>query len=420
MVKKTAVGTLLLIVMVSMVWAGGQGEESGEAEKVELSVLWFDDANESEVFLETMADYREANPNVSFDMQVIPFSDYEKKLKLMIAGGTPPDIARVTNNHVSMLYDSLQPLNGNIENLDEFASNFFESSLAFATNPAGELVALPTEATANGMLVNKTAFKSVGIDIDELSKTWTWEDWFDAMKKVVAENEKVKYGIGYAFSPHRWSTLLFEAGGRFLNEDADGMNFNTPEAVDALKFFKRLHDEELAPHSVWMGCEKPQEMFKSGMVACHIGGSWWINAYAKDITNFEWGAVRMPKRKIRSSVPGGKFIATFKGADNKEAAYDVIKTFSDKEHNEQYCRDTFNLSSRKDADIDYPSRGQDFAVFGNDLSVTPAYTAIDWKSPELNKIYSYIREQIVEGLLENQTMEEAAENIHTKGNTFFE
>ncbi|WP_319563085.1 sugar ABC transporter substrate-binding protein [Marispirochaeta sp.] len=419
MVKKILLCTLLIAAVIGMAWAGGQADGSKEAEKVELSVLWFDDANESEVFLQTMADYRETHPNVSFDVQVIPFQDYEKKLKLMIAGGTPPDIARVTNNHIAMLYESMEPLNGNIENLDRFVSNFFESSLALATNPAGQLVALPTEATANGMLVNKTAFESVGIDIDELSRTWTWDEWVDAMKKVVAENAKIKYGIGYDFSPHRWSTLLFEAGGRFLNDELDGMNFNTPETLDTLNFFKMLHDEGLAPKSVWMGSEKPQEMFMSGLVACHIGGSWWINAYAQDITGFEWTAVRMPKRKIRSSVPGGKFIATFKGAANQEVAFDVIKTFSDKEHNEQYCLNTFNLSSRKDAEIEYPRRSSDFAVFADDLSVTPAYTANDWKSPELNKIYSYIREQIVEGLLGNQTVEETARNIHERGNSFF-
>jgi alpha-1,4-digalacturonate transport system substrate-binding protein len=54
-----------------------------------------------------------------------------------------------------------------------------------------------------------------------------------------------------------------------------------------------------------------------------------------------------------------------------------------------------------------------------DLAVTPAITAEDWKSPELNKIYSYIREQIVEGLLGNISMEQAAQNIHDQGNSFF-
>jgi alpha-1,4-digalacturonate transport system substrate-binding protein len=382
-----------------------------------LRVLWFNDADESAVFEEVMADFLKAN-EITLDFQVIPFKDYEKKLKLMVAGGNPPDLARVTNNQVALFNKQLIPLNNKIENFEALAGNYFESTLSMATFD-GKVVAAPMEATANGMLVNKTYFSNAGIDIDEFSKTWSWDEWVDAMKKVVEANEKCRFGLGYDFSPHRWSTLMYAAGGRFVNDDGTGMNFVTPEVLDALNFFKMLHDEGLAPKSVWMGSEKPQELFKAGVVACHIGGSWWLNAYAKDIKDFEWTAVRMPKRKIRSSVPGGKFLGSFKGSENEDLALKVIQAFTDPERNANYCKGTFNLPPRSDVTIEYPVRSEDFAVMADDLSVTPAYTASDWKSAEVNKIYSYIREQIVEGLLGNQTMEEAAQNIQDKGNSFF-
>ena len=382
-----------------------------------LQVLWFNDADESTVFQNVMADFLEKE-GITLDLQIVPFKDYEKKLKLMIAGENPPDLARVTNNHVAMFYKNLQPLNDKIENFADITANYYESMLSLAKFD-GQILALPMEATANGMLINKTYFKNAGIDIDELSKTWTWDEWVDAMKKVVKANEKCRFGLGFDFSPHRWSTLLFEAGGQFLNDSFDGMNFNTPEALDSLNFFKMLHDEEIAPKSVWMGSEKPQELFKAGVVACHIGGSWWINAYAKDIKDFEWSAVRMPQRKIRSSVPGGKFLGTFKDSENQDVALKVIKAFAEAERTAGYCKGTFNLAPRGDVTIEYPTNSADFAVMADDLSVTPGYTAENWKSPELNKIYSYIREQIVEGLLGNQTMEDAAKNIDEKGNSFF-
>lgn len=268
---------MVALLTPGLLFAGGQEEAGAEAEEsaaepVELSVLWFNDANESEVFQEAMSDYLEANPNVTLNVQVVPFQDYENKLKLMIAGGDPPDIARVTNNHIAMLYQSMLPLEGNMEGIEELKSSFYDSSLSLATFD-GNTVALPTEATANGMLVNKTYFENVGIDIDELSKTWTWEEYVDAMEQAVEGNDQAKFGIAYDFSPHRWSTLLYAAGGRFLNEDETAMNFNTPEAVDALRFFKRLHDEGLAPRSVWMGSEKPQELFMSGLAVTHINKS---------------------------------------------------------------------------------------------------------------------------------------------------
>lgn len=402
------------------VFGSGQTESAGGEEPVTLQVLWFNDADESDVFLESIDGYLEEHPNVEVDLQLVPFQEYEKRLKLMIAGGNPPDLARITNNHIAMFVDQLLPLNGKVDGLDGVLSGFNDASIAFATHPNGDILALPTEATANGMIVNVDLFENAGIDIIELSQDWTWDDWYDALVQVVEANPGLDYGLGYDYSPHRWSTLLYEAGGRFLNEDETAMNFTTPEAVDALTFFKRLHDDGLVPPSVWMGSENPQELFQAGLVASHIGGSWVINAYANEVEDFEWAAVRMPKRKIRSSVAGGKFIGSFKGAPNEEAALDLMLHFSEPEQNAYYCRETFNLTARTDVEVDYPRRSEDFNAMAADLAVTPAITAEDWKSPDLNQIYSYIREQIVEGLLGNITMEEVAQNIHDRGNTFFE
>lgn len=411
--------TVLMIALVAMgVWASGQAEAAEE--EVTLTVLWFNDGNESDVFMEAISGYLETHPNVTVDLQLVPFQDYEQRLRLMIAGGNPPDLARVTNNHVAMFVDELLPLNGRVDDLDGVLAGFSEAMIAFATHPNGDILALPTEATANGMIVNVDLFENAGINILELSENWTWDQWHDAMVQVVAANPGLDYALGYDFSPHRWSTLLYEAGGRFLNDDETAMNFVTPEALDALEFFKMLHDEELIPASVWMGSENPQELFQAGLVASHIGGSWVINKYASDITDFEWAAVRMPRRQIRSSVAGGKFIASFQGAANEEAAIDLLLYFSEAEQNAYYCRETFNLASRTDVTIEYPRRTDDFARMAQDLAATPAITAEDWKSPDLNKIYSYIREQIVEGLLGNITMREAAQNIQDEGNSYFE
>ena len=407
----TVVSALLVAAAVPLFAAGGKET------KATLSVLWFNDGNESDVFMKAMEDYQAKNPNIALDMQVVPFKDYESKLKLMVAAGNPPDVVRMTNAHVAAFADQLEPLQG--KTFADLAKNFYESSLALGSDSKGTLVAMPTEATANGMIVNKTYFKAAGIDIDQLSKTWTWDQWVQAMKKVLAANPKAKYGLALDYTTHRWSTLMYAAGGRFLNNDGTAMNFTTAEVQDTLSAFKMLHEEKLVPSSVWMGSENPQELFVSGLAACHIGGSWLINAYNASVKDFEWGAVRMPKRKINSSVPGGKFIATFKQSANKAAALDVIAVFSDLTHNERYCKDTFNLSARKDVNIAYPARTADFAVFGADLAATPAYVATDWKSPAVNKVNSYVREQIVEYLIGKQTIEQTVKNVQERGNSFF-
>jgi alpha-1,4-digalacturonate transport system substrate-binding protein len=415
--RRIIVCALIVMSVLSPTFAAGAKEEA--AKETTLTVLWFNDANESEVFKATMADYLAQNPNIKIDVQVVAFSEYEQKLKLMIAGGNPPDVARVTNNQISALIDSLLPLDGKVPGLEEMKKNYLQASLAFAINGDGKLVAFPTEATANGMLVNKTAFKNAGIDVDALSKTWTWADWEKAVTAVIAADSKIKYGLAVDFTPHRFSTLLFQQGGRFLNANQTAMGFDNPGTLATLRFFKDLHDKGLVPKSVWMGSENPAELFQAGIVASHIGGSWNINTYKKNVKDFEWGAVRMPKGAINSSVPGGKFIATFKGGKNEAEALRLITSFADKDHTSAYVRDTFNLSSRTDTVVAYPSNSADFAIFLEELKVTPPFTADEWKNVALNKVSAFIREQIVQVLMGNISPEQAVKAVQEKGATYF-
>lgn len=408
--KKLLVAFLLCAILSSSIFAQGTKEQTSSEPKT-LSVLWFNDANESDVFMDTMKDYLAANPNIKLDMQVIAFADYEQKLKLMISGGNPPDIARVTNNNVANLINSLEPIDSYVDNINSTKSQFMEGSIAFALNDNNELCAYPTEATANGMLVNLEAWDKAGIDVKTLSKTWTWDQWEEAVKKVIAANENIKYGLALDFSPHRFSTILYEMGGRMMNDDQSKVNFENQGTIDAINLIKKYHDEGLMPKSVWLGSENPAELFQAGLVACHIGGSWNINAYNQNVKDFKWCAVNTPKGVINSSVPGGKFIATFKDSKYKKEAMDVMAAFSDAEHNALYCANTFNLSSRVNANVPYATNSEDFKVFSEDLQKTPSYTALEWKNPTVNKVYSYIREQVVQVLMGNISAQQATINI---------
>ena len=415
--KKIAVFLTILLLATSTLFAAGTKEEG--TKETTLSVMWFNDANESDVFMKTIDDYLKANPHVKIDLQVVAYSEYDQKLKMMISGGNPPDVARISTNTLSVVVDSLEPIDGYVDDIEKVKQEFLPSMVAFALNKDNKLVAYPTEATANGMIVNKTAFDKAGIDLDAVSKTWTWTEWETIVKKVIAANPKMKYGLAVDFTPHRFSTIMYQFNGHFLNADQNAMEFNNPGTIDTLNWFKHVHDTGLVPKSVWLGSENPAELFQAGLVAGHIGGSWNINTYNKNVKDFEWKVVNMPKAAINSSVPGGKFVASFKGSANKVEAQKLMAVFSDNAHNEAYCLDTFNLSSRADATINYPSNSKDFEVFLSELKVTPAFTANEWKNTNLSKVTTYIKEQIVEVLLGNVTPQQAVANVDAKGNTYF-
>ncbi len=404
---------LLVCVFVCLMPLAAQGNSESSGPTT-LTILWFNDANESDVFMDTMQDFIEAHPDINIDLQVVAFGNYEQRLRMMISGGNPPDLARLTTSNVSALASALAPIDPYLDDPQATKAEFIPSMLAFALDAEGQMLAYPTEATANGMIVNLTAWENAGIDVRELSKTWTWEEWEEAVKNVIAANENMQYGLAVDYTIHRFSTILYEFGGSFMNEDQSGFDVVKQENINAINYFKHLHDEGLIPRSVWLGSENPAELFQAGLVACHIGGSWNINTYNTNVADFEWCVVSTPKGEINSSVPGGKFIAAFKDSKNLDAAMELMAWFSDKEHNEKYCLDTFNLSSRADADIEYPTNTEDFAVFQYDLGLTPAFTAVEWGNATINSLSTYMVEQIVQVLMGNQSAEEACQAIQIR------
>jgi alpha-1,4-digalacturonate transport system substrate-binding protein len=358
-----------------------------------------------------MQSYLGSHPNIKIDLQVIAYTGFDEKLKMIISGGDVPDFARLTTGSITVFAEQTLPLAPYISNIKELEKDYMPAMLPWTYNGAGEIMALPIEVSANGPIVNKTAFRNAGIDIDEVSKTWTWEEFPEIVKKVVTANPNIQYGLVVDKTIHRFATLAYAFGARFLNNDMTAMNFESSEMIQAIRFFKSMVDDGTMTPSVWLGTQNSNEVFQSGVAAVHIGGSFNLNGHNTNIKNFEWGAVHNPKARILSSVPGGKFIASFKGAKYPQEAADLIKTFADKAHLSQYCRDTFNMSPRVDTAIEYPSNTADFQIFGEDLSVTPEYAGAEWVPPAILGMQSSFLEQMGEVLQGKVSAEQAAANL---------
>jgi alpha-1,4-digalacturonate transport system substrate-binding protein len=394
-------------------------KKSGTEGPVTLTGIWFNDGRESEIFLETMQDYLEARRNIKIDLQVIAYTGFDDKLKMIISGGDIPDFARLTTGSITVFAEQTLPLAPYTPNLKELEKEYMPAMLPWTYNKAGEMMALPIEVSANGPIVNKTAFRNAGIDIDEVSRTWTWEEFPGIVKKAVDANPNIQYGLVVDKTIHRFATIAYAFGANFLNHDMSAMNFSSPEMIQAIKFFKSMVDDGTMTPSVWLGTQNSNEVFQSGVAAVHIGGSFNLNGHNNNIKNFECGAVHNPKGKILSSVPGGKFIAGFKGSKHPQEAADLIKTFADKQHLTQYCRDTFNMSPRQDTAIEYPSNTDDFRIFGEDLSVTPEYAGAEWVPPAILGMQASFLEQMGEVLQGKISAEQAAAILDQQANEKF-
>lgn len=349
-------------------------EATSSGEQKTLQVVWFSDGKEDESFLKLAEQYETLHPEIKIELVETPYADLDSKLKNMINGGEAPALARMTN--IGTFKNQLLDLGEYVSDKDAFIANF-GSGLRFVYDD--KVIAAPMDVTANGVIYNKTAFEQAGVEVPQSEdEIWTWEEYEEAIGKVV-DNSDCTYGLVYDNSVQRFTTLLYEAGGSMLNSDLTASNINTPEAVRAVNYFKELHDTGLIPTSIWLGSESPQNMFRTGQVATHIGGSWQIANYKSEITDFEWGVTYLPKDAVRSSVPGGKWLAAFQGSGVEKEAAEFIEWISQPEQNAQYCEENYYLSQVVgNESLDYDYGAEFFKIFSDELNATSTQPGAEW------------------------------------------
>ena len=385
-----------------------------EKKKVTLDYVWFTDGIEGDVMKSIIQDYKADHSHVTINLIEVAYKDLDTKLKTMIAGGKPPALSRLTNSgaYVNQALD-LSPYVGDV---NAFMSQFVESVKPYYYID-NKIVSVPMDVTANGLIYNKTLFDKANVAVPSSpDEVWTWTEFADALQQV-KDKGGAKHGMVMDFTPHRWSTLLYQFGGSIFSDDGKSAVINNENGVRAVEFFVKLHKDGLMPESVWLGGENPNNLFRTGTVAAHFSGNWMISNY-KDIDNFEWGITYAPKEVQRSSVPGGKYVMAFKGSGVEDEAAAFIQYLSSQEVNAKYTSKSLFISPRIDnAKLDYEFGADMFAVFANELNNTPANAANDWSRQDIiPKVQNDIRDSVVEVLMGSKTAKEAMDAVAVKIN----
>ena len=99
--------------------------------------------------------------------------------------------------------------------------------------------------------------------------------------------------------------------------------------METLEYFQKINDDKTMPKSVWLSGEDGNAMFKSGQVAAYYSGSWQVADFNKNIKDFEWMSVPLPKKEANATNLGGGFMVAFKDTGADEEAKKFIEWFYD-------------------------------------------------------------------------------------------
>jgi alpha-1,4-digalacturonate transport system substrate-binding protein len=400
----TAFGLSALAVGLTACGSSGGGGTTSESKTLQLVLSG--DTNQGGAFAAAAKKYKEAT-GITIEVVDVPTADITTKLKNAATANDLPALARVTG---------LDPIWVNqLQDLTDIAKSRKIDGQFLQEAPDGTIPAIPSDLTSVGLFVNKSLFDKAGVAFPStIDKAWTWDELVAAVNQV-REKAGAKYGMVMDRSGHRLRAMMYEFGSTAFAKDGDKYT-SDDEAVQTLEYFKKINDDKTMPKSVWLSGEDGNAMFKSGQVAAYYSGSWQVADFNKNIKDFEWMSVPLPKQKVNATNLGGGFMIAFKDTGADEEAKKFIDWFYDDANYSEFAKLGGYLPV-KDLKVDYPFQQSSFELYqkqiaGNEASgdnaikrvVAEAYAATPFSGDPL-------REETVKMLSGSQDAKTTVQNI---------
>ena len=340
---KKLVALILAVLMVASVMAacGESGDNSGgsgtKASKITVNI-W--DANQQKGIQE-IADKWTETSGVKVSVEVVDWDNYWTLLEAGARGGEMPDVFWMHSNTVQMYMenDILLKLNDYIDKEGIDMSKYYEGVKNLYTRSDGGIYALPKDHDTIALLYNKAIFDTYGVDYP--TDDWTWEDMYEAAKKITEGSNGSVYGMAMNTSNNQdgWYNLVYSYGGQVITDDHKGTTIGSDESKAGMEMMRKLLTVG-APQGV-VAETGTDSLFQSNKVGMITQGSWMINSFytAEYHDDYAWallpyadrnGNGTCEKEERWSAYNGLGWAAAAKTSD-PDSCYSLISYFCSEE-----------------------------------------------------------------------------------------
>jgi multiple sugar transport system substrate-binding protein len=202
-------------------------------------------------------------------------ADYYTKLQTTISGGKAPDLFWLSQEYIPGYAErgALLDVTECLQNSHQPAANLddYYSAVLQTAQFNGKTYGLPWIAQPVILYYNPKLFKDAGVA--EPTPGWTWDDFKNAAAKIT-DPKKGIYGTAFHAGWPPIHMFIWQAGGEVISEDRTESPIDTPEAIQAEKFYQDIiyNLKYAAPENV-IAEQGFAELAKNGKVAMFFGGA---------------------------------------------------------------------------------------------------------------------------------------------------
>lgn len=248
------------------------------------------------------------------------YADTATKVQTAVQAGNAPDVAVLlaTDKQTMLDLDALFPVS-DLQANESFDPDDFIQAYWDDTQYDGKTWCVPFQRSTPVLYYNKTALEAAGQDPETPPETWSD---LVAYSKAIMDAGATTWGVEIpATTSAYWlfQALAIQSGQTLNGEDPAHVNFNTPEAIEALTWMVGLSTEEgVMPTGAIDWSAGPTD-FSSGTTAFlyHSTGS-LVSILSQ--AEFEFGTAFLPKNKQFGVPTGGGNMYVFKTSEDRQQA----------------------------------------------------------------------------------------------------
>lgn len=302
--------------------------------QTDITYLLWGSPQEGEVWNQIATAFEAAHPDINVTVEVADWDSYWEKLRVQMAGGTPPDVFAMD----APLYPDWQS-RGVLLNLQPYLDadpalleGVYPITLE-AYKTADGMFGLPRDFQTIVLYYNKDMFDAAGVAYP--TDAWTYADLRTAAKALTLDKDgdgsTDQWGFwdgGYDMEPF-WGSLVWAHGGDVVDVASGKTLIASPESTAAFQMMsdmwlvdKSMPTEQQLAQYGWDG-------FLSGVAAMGVSGHWSVPEYST--VAFKWDIAPMPSGPAgrATGVNSAGFVIA-KDSKNPDAAWEFVKyAFSD-------------------------------------------------------------------------------------------
>jgi len=291
---------------------------------------WNNEGDYPAVFEKIIARFETAHPEAEVDIQWIPYTEYNEKLKATVAAGDYPEIPEIhPGSPQYSLYKAGELLSLN-DVLKTGFPKYFPSALADLTFD-GNTCSIPLDVNNLTIFYNKNIFKKLGLKIPE-----TIDDLIALCKALKAGGYMgIAHGAkdGWPAGDLYFQMLAYTDGSHTMLRKADfgKLSWNRPEFIEAALQILKMNANGVFPPGTaavdyFTGALQLFTQQKTAMF--YPAGSWFVGGFdAQFPPDVEYGLFPFPKiSKVQDFATTGG-VATNWGILKKAKNQDLVLAF---------------------------------------------------------------------------------------------